>query len=362
LEIRTYETTKNSKELIMEIYLSKKFMESLWFKVSFNEKEIELFFNKKFLPHLNDCTIVFDYKSEKDMLSDDIGRLIIEEITNNGNIPNIIYQANFDDEKELNETLKKNGTKIFFVELSNNEILHFEQQYGYQLISSSTFEEKFGFHKENWNVEKLLSVHTEDSDAFKSWSDLNFVSKVPTNSIVIVDSFILIENSENKIKHNLIPLLGNLIPPIYSGDLHILILSYLIRGKSNVEQKKIAEKIHRKLNSHFAKIKHLKIKFSIINFDKKYNTEDQAAIHDRYVYTNYYTLQSTTGFDDLFKGSKRNIKNSRLIIRFNFERLTLKANNKEIKDLQDYISKIKSAKGDYFKMIPENIKCPLLNM
>lgn len=348
----------------MEVYIDKNFIKNYW-AVDANDAIITSFCDD-FLKHANRYTLITNYSSEEEIDEDAEACLFFDDIIMQQKPADVIFQQDLLEEDCLSACLNNGGCKILFIECDEEKVKELESNYGYRVITSSTLKTKWSEYINYSDIEKtiVLPVDETDDEIFNSWSDLKFISGFPNNSIVIADKYILSDKSQGKLKDNLFPLLEQLIPSAYKGELSIAILSEHILSHEKCSDKERAIKIHSLLNRHFAKYKHLKIKFSILKFDKYFNSGKQPKIHDRHIYTNYFTVKCGIGFD-LFNKTERKIEDSEVSIRFNFQPRQMKTLPVKLNGLKVYVNNMKNMdKMDAFKMYPENFDkfhCPLLN-
>ncbi|MCU4177320.1 hypothetical protein [Carboxylicivirga sp. N1Y90] len=348
----------------MEVYIDKNFINNYW-AIDSSDAVITSFCDD-FLKHANRYTLITNYASEEEMYESEEAELFIDDIVQQQNAADMVYLQNLLDEDCLSSCLNNGGCKLLFIECDEQNAIDLERKYGYRVITSATLKTKWSEYIKYNDVEKTIVLPADESDdeIFNNWSDLKFISTFPTNSIVIADKYILSDKSQGRLKDNLIPMLEQLIPVDYQGELSIAILSESILSQENCSPKERAIKTHSVLNRHFAKYKHLKIKFTILKFDKYFNSGKQPKIHDRHIYTNYYTIKCGIGFD-LFNKNERKVEDSEVSIRFNFQPRQMKTLPVKLNGLKVYVNNMKKMdKMDVFKMYPENFDkfhCHLLN-
>ncbi len=346
----------------MEIFIDKNFVRNYW--VSNGNKSIRDDFQNKFLKHSNLCTIITNYSSLAEIQANEDDMVLFELLFEG--VPKMVYNANLSSYEKLLELTEKGGYRIFFDEFNSPVHSKLEENSGYRFISSKTFDEKWEQFMRINDFEKSVSLppNSNDSDVFNAWPDLRITKEIPTNSILIIDKYILSNKSTNQFTYNLFPLIENLLPSNFHGTLYISILSEeILSNEKNKALDLRAKKVYQMLNSHFSRFKDMKIRFSIIHHNKQFYPEGNPDIHDRIIYTNYYHINSPSGFD-LFHKGKRVSRNSQVIIKFNFYRFQMKDLPYNIKCIKSYLQKMKriEAVSDIFKSYPyEILGCPLLN-
>ncbi|MBI9061962.1 MAG: hypothetical protein JEZ14_08225 [Marinilabiliaceae bacterium] len=340
----------------MEVYIDKNFVLNYW-AVSKNEAPF-LNFENEFLKHPNLYTIITNFESLEEILESEEASLFFNDIIQETKVADIVYLPQLNDKECLESCLQNGGFKMFLMEYDNTSTQYFEDQYGFQFLSTQQIQDKWSKFEGLKSIEKTIALPTDcsDNDIFNSWKDLNFISQFPNNSIVISDK------SHSQLKQNLLPLIEELIPNSYQGILYISILSEeLLSQKKALSMNQRAVEVHQLLNRTFARYKDMKIKFSVIGFDKYFNSGDQPTIHDRHIYTNYFTIKSGIGFN-LFNNGNRKVEDSEVVIAFNFQRFNMKTIPAKINGLKSYLKKMrKSDKLDVFKYYPVNFENSLLN-
>lgn len=340
----------------MKVYIDKCFVHRFW--SIRNEKEILNSFYNSFLKKLNGCTIVTNFLSFDEIRENDNSELFFDILFEYS--LDINFSPDLFDTSNIIKETSKGGFKIFFVELANVIIEELEKKTGYVFISTENIEKEWLFINNYKNVEKLLCLPAgNDSDSFNGWEDLKFISKIPSSSIIILDKYILSNNSNNRISDNLIPLIEQILPERYEGVVNVMIISEDILSKTT-NLKKAAKDILNILDLHFNKL-NPKLKFTIVHHNKAFYPSESVEMHDRYVYTNYFTIDCQRGFS-LFKKGKRIIANSSVEIYFNFQHPKTKMLKTHIQGVKDYISKMKRLETYYeiFKSYPEEFECSLL--
>lgn len=326
----------------MEIYIDKEFIRKYW---SLNASSILSDFENNFLKKTNSCKIICNYESldeikekEEDLI---FFELLIEDI------PEILFIPSLKSDDSIEQCISTGGFKLFLMEFDESKINKMELIYGYQFFNTANLKRKWSEHQLNNNTEKTLClpINLKDCDVFNSWNDLNFIGKTPSNSIVILDRYILSE--KRKIKNNLIPIIENILPINYDGLISVVIISENIWKENGnaISAIERIKKIHGFLNSYFAKYKR-DIKFSIIELSPNFNFINLPNFHDRHIYTNYYTIKSGYGFD-VFKSKKGNVVeceritiDSEIVIKFNFYKSNMKTTQRKIDDVKKYIKYI----------------------
>lgn len=348
----------------MEVYIDKNFVTNYW-TIDSDDDIIDSFCND-FLKYSNRYTLITNYTSFDEIELSDEASLFFDELILRQNPAEIVYVDNLLEEDCLTSCLTSGNLKILFLECANERATHLETTFGYQVINTENLKNKWSKFIHFNDIEKtmVLEVDSSDVEVFNGWEDLKFISEFPNNSIVIVDRYILSDKSNGRIKENLIPMLEQIIPATFGGELHVSILSESILPNVGAAEVEKAKQIHGQLNSHFARYKSLKIKFTILKIDKAFYSKNQPNIHDRHIYTNYFTIKSGIGFD-LFSNGKRKLEDSELSIRFNYHPRQMKTLPAKLEGLKTYINNMKKTeKLNAFKIFPIDFRkfnCALLN-
>lgn len=213
--------------------------------------------------------------------------------------------------------------KDWLNKFDNQAILHFT--YGDFAYKLNSFINKY-----------QVEIDLSDKEIKFNWSVFNFLSE-KSNFIFITDPYILKDNSGQKIKDNLIPLLNNNLNK--TKHYKIFIISEL--SDINVKDKL------RKLYSGLA---NPNVKIYLIN---RFKGIDKGAFHDRLLYSNYSITTSGIGFNI---NSNKNY-NSEVSTKTIFYKKTYKKYINHFKLIGEYIEKLEKY-SDYnnsFKTNEDNL-------
>ena len=345
----------------MTIFLDKEFVRNFW-SVSWSKDAVLEHFKTQFLLNTNNAIIFTNYSSLEEIAENEEDTFFLEVLFED--VPDMEYNINFSDKDVLIEQSNKGGFNIFFIEQDDRLNVQLESELGYEFISSNTINEKWGRHYKNRSVIKTLSLAPDknDSDIFNGWSDLEFVSESPNNSILLIDKYILSDNSTNRLRENLFPLLKSILPKSTKTPLYLTIISgEILSTRKNMSVIERGQEVYRQVHSFLSQYKYPKVFLTIINNDKMfYPTE--LDMHDRFIYTNNYYLKSTKGWD-LFINGKRRIVNSTVEVHFNFQRFQMKELKGHFAMINEYLRKMKRMEvmDTVFKHYPAIIENPLLS-
>lgn len=344
---------------MMEIYLDKDFARNFWAS-QLSNTSIWKDFKDNFLNQVRYFNLITNYASEDEMLKSENGRLFYKIFS--AKVRGIKYTGEINKNKWVNDAnYSSGGYKFYLIEFTDSDLISISNK-GYEIISTTTLEDRWS----NYLIKKIdkaidIPANQSNPDLFNSWKDLKIVSKCPTNSIIIIDNYILCDTKGQRIEDNLIPALDNLVPQKHEGTLDVLIVSEKIQ--SNVKSIDIstkAKEIHDQLIKYFEKYPSIEFKFKILIHDKTFHPEDGMEIHDRIIFTNYYTLTCGVGFN-LFNGRKRKCVNSEVQIRFNFQPYEMQKYPRHLISLKKYIAKVLRTEvvPGRFKFYPD-VDCKLL--
>jgi len=346
----------------MEIYLDKDFVRNFWtFRP--NDQNVWDDFEKEFLKKISNFKLITNYQSIEEMATNEKDSIFLELFADKMN-QRIEFVGEKTKEEWIEESISNSGGfKIFLVELEDMAFDFFSSTAGYEFISTKNLEVvwKKYITKE---VKKSIDIppNSKDSDLFNEWRDLEMVKNSPTNSIIVVDKYILCDKSNQKIEDNLIPILDMIIPSKYFGRLDVLIIAEEIKSieRNRLTEVKVKEILDR-FKKYFSKYQSIDLRFKILIHDKSFYPKDSMNFHDRFIYTNYYTLESGAGFN-LFEGKKRICANSKVEIHFNFQSYYMRILPRHMEGLEKYIEKVKRMEvmKDRFKFYPD-VECKLLN-
>ncbi len=187
------------------------------------------------------------------------------------------------DFDQSNESVQEYFDAVFLTCHSKESCLLFESNFGIKAISLDNLNE----NNDLFNF-KLVSIESGPK-SYTNWRFLKSFQHV-CNSLAIIDNYIL---SEKTILHeNLFPILDSLLPNSLKIPFHISIFA-----KKEVNGRILNfQNFHDEIYSEIKRIRpDLNIKLGIFQIRNE--------IHDRNIITNYFILDSGSGFD-LFKNKK----------------------------------------------------------
>jgi hypothetical protein len=164
-----------------------------------------------------------------------------------------------------------------------------------------------------------FKVDLSDEDNIPiNWKIFQYLNN-NTNFIILSDPYILKDNSGQKIKNNLIPLLKENLNKTLKYNVFIFTIA--------------DENIERKLKFIYSQLASFKIKIYVFNIQKSL---EKFKMHDRLLYSNYAITESGSGFN---LSSKKPI-NSQILSASVFETYTYKRFQHHLKELKEYVQKL----------------------
>lgn len=276
-----------------------------------------------------------------------------------------ILGIEFDGDKNKNDWINEavsiaGGYKFFLIEIEQMDCEAHTRKSGFEFICTKNLSSCWLKYR-NKDIEKSLMTlgndNDSDPDVLNSWKDLSFISLSPTNSIILVDRYIFSDSWNQKIDDNLYPLLETIIPIEICSSLDILIIA-----------EDISIELHQKINTHFAKFQE-KIKINFYFLKWSYSFMENKTLHDRYIYTNYYTIISGPGFN-IFNNGRLKESNGLFSVKFTFAGLSMKIYQYHLELLRSYSKNCRKKK--IFKTVdnkvirllnhyPDTLHCTMLN-
>jgi len=336
------------KKPVMEVFLDKDFITNFW-NISLVDKTIIDDFKDTFLKKAKNFCLKTNFTSFDEIKDNEEYSVIMEMLFES--IPEMEFSVQTHKTDWLNNELNASGGyKLFLIEIEQKECEEFTLKTGFEFICSRNLSNCWKkYITKEIRKSMITKGRDNDSDVLNNWKDLSFISKSPTNSIIIVDRYINRNNEGQKIEENLYPLLETIIPIGICFSLDILIIA-----------EDISQELHQQINRHFARFqKKIKIRFSFLKWDKKFMGIQK--IHDRHIYTNYFTICSGPGFN-LFHNNLLKENDDEFNVRFSFEEFNMKEYPHRLEHLKNYLVKCKQKAVWYkLKYYPENTKCTMLD-
>lgn len=338
----------SEKKPVMEVFLDKDFITNFW-NLSIVDKAIINDFKDTFLKKAKNFCLKTNFSSFEEIKENDEYLIIMEMLFES--IPEMRFSEKPSKSDWLDIELSSNGGyKIFLIEIEQKECEVYTQNTGFEFICTRNLSACWKKYMTKETRKSMGSRgRSDDPDVLNSWKDLSFISKSPTNSIIVVDRYILRNTQTQKITENLFPLLEAIIPIGICSSLDILIIA-----------EDISVVLFQRINRHFARFQgNINIKFSFLIWDKIFMSKQH--FHDRHIYTNYYTIYSGPGFN-LFRSTQLQENDGEFNIRFSFSDFNMKEYPYRLELLKNYFSKCKKMQVlNMLKYYPDSIKCAMLN-
>ncbi len=329
----------------MEVFLDKDFIMNFW-NVSSTDKTIIDNFKETFLKKAKNFCLKTNFSS-LDEIKDNEEYLVIMEMLFES-IPEMEFSVHPQKTDWLNNELNTiGGYKLFLIEIEQKECEAYTKETGFEFICTNNLSSCWKKYLSKEIEKSLLNLgQKNDPDVLNSWKDLSFIGQSPTKSIIVVDRYIFSDSWSQRINENLYPLLEAIIPFGICSSLDILIIA-----------ENISSELHQQINEHFTKFQE-KIKINFYFLTWAYTFMDTQTIHDRYIYTNYYTIYSGPGFN-IFNYSVLKESNGLFFVKFSFAGLNMKICPFHLLLLKNYASECTKQKER--TKIVNNVKIKLLN-
>lgn len=349
----------------MRVYLDKNFVDNFW-NLPKDDTGILDNFEKTILHQYAYYELVTNYNSLDEIRKNEKAERIFEKMFEA--IPKLIFEDFTVDNEFVSKCTQNGGILLFLTEQSNEQENNWTKEYGYEFFSNTTLIQKwakyFDLKKRGLrDMKRSLAKaekHNNEFD-FNGWHDLSFIKKTPYKSLIIVDRYVL--KSEAQIKENLIPLIENILPDCGIKELNILIISEVILNiRSNPTSSEPFKKAHALITKLLAKHENIKFNISIILHNKSFYPQESHDLHDRIIYTNYYTIEGPSGFE-VFKNHKRiTYNNSKIEANSNFIAYNMHVIPSHLSAIQQYLKKIIRTESLNFKYYPENFSSTLIQL
>ncbi len=242
----------------MKIYLNLPFLENFYLS---EQTDNHFYLNKILTNKDNNIELIVDFDFEE-IYKDSSKRAIFRQIAQK--IP--IFDDSFINKSQFKEFHEDSTPKLFFID---NENLDVENNFGCFHTTSNKIENcEWLYNTEDFRIDKTLS----------DWSILNKI-KHPCNALILTDNYLFTNDSNYE---NLISVLKNLLPRqmMRGFDFDLTLIGYNKDDSINIPntKKEILERLRVIFN--------YKIKLTILR--RKH--------HGRYIFTNYYRINSERGF------------------------------------------------------------------
>ncbi|MDA3779478.1 MAG: hypothetical protein PF487_04530 [Bacteroidales bacterium] len=342
----------------MRVYLDKKFVRNFW-NLREDDKGILDHFTRTILHQTAHYELVTNYISFDEIRENEEDEMLFEMIFEG--VPELHFENFNVDNEFIMHCTKEGGILLFLTEQNNEQETLWTKEYGYEFFSNNSLIQKWEKYFDNKEMKRSLSKaekHSIEFD-FNGWQDLSFIKKTPYKSLVIVDKYVL--KSEALIKENLIPLIENILPECGIKELNILIIAEnILNIKHNTQTDEPFKKAHDLITNLLSKYKNIKFNISIVLHNKSFYPKGAQDLHDRIIYTNYYTIEGPSGFE-VYKNNERIINNnSKIGASSNFNAYNMHVIPSHLSAIKQYLKKIIRTESLNFKYYPENFSSSLI--
>jgi hypothetical protein len=310
----------------MELYIEKEFLDK--FDKNYNNEPIQKVVKEIFIGY-GDKRVFVDYKEENFKKLNAENEIFALNTSNIGSlIPVNSIKEHLFSKSEFSQTI------VF----TSNEEDWFEdaREKGALCFSIKTYEKNIKDIIADFHFRIDLS-----SEVFKGWCLFSKMRELPSNELIFNDNYILSDGTNQKIDKNLYPFLTSIISKNSKKLSVLLFFKPGNRDDYKVTMKK-AEKTHEDLVLRFKEYKN--ISFKIISK----NNQPKIQLHDRYILSNFFSIESTPGFNLIpSKGSDGQVTVETIFNKYTYNRL------RNLKKLcQDYNSKLNRLETVNFKSYP----------
>ncbi len=216
------------------------------------------------------------------------------------------------------------------------------QEMGALNFSIANFDVKIRRYIEDYEIEFDLS----DMEKRFNWRDIGFISETPFKSVVIDDSYILIDEKNQRLNDNLIPLLNEILKK-KSSKISLTIFTEKIQNgderKFQLSEIQCVQKRYSYIESILSK------SLGSLCIVKNSFFKDKFDEHDRFLYTPFCLISIGKGFN-LFPVKTNN---STVYCSNIFKKSTYKKMNNHFNLLKDKTIRLNSSS---FQVIPTNLK------
>jgi hypothetical protein len=332
---------------MLELIIDKKFLWNYYF--SCNDTVYHQDF-EKFLKYLNNFSLILDFNSlddlEKEIENYPILTMLFEKV------PKINYRPNLVNEiEEIAKNHKSSPFKLFCLEKEDSYCESIKTNWGYPVFSVNNIEKEWEvFYSENENI--YLKVTNDDTvdGRFDNWEKLDYFTH-PFNAIIILDNYLLTDKDNQKIEDNLFPLLKNLIknsPKNEKTEIMLICQEVLSKDKGST-----VETAYNFIRSYISNLISPDLfSLSLIKHDKKFYVRDFEGLHHRAIYTNCFCIKPDNSFN-FFKPNGKVGNPADIHFLFNFRKINFEKVLKDLKDISNYISKVKNQSKS--ENLPEEI-------
>jgi len=287
---------------------------------------------KRFLSRSSDLTVITNHNNYEEFEQQIKEDPILELLINNGPIT-LKPDPNFPTEIDNNSYYQSGSPfKLFLLTFDNAECEDLCKRFGYEYISPTNFEEKWTvYYGERQDSKRKVTNNAKlnPHQRFDSWSSLQEFTH-PVNSILINDSYILIDQPNQTIKDNLSKLLKELCQRApKSVPLEIIICSDPpAKFQVNFKQKHAMIKIE--LDQLLGKDNYT---LNLIKYSS----------HSRFILTNYFLIRCENSFNFFKRDGKLISDDPRIEFLFVFSPKERSLTLDDLRELKEKIIRLENS-------------------
>lgn len=252
------------------------------------------------------------------------------EILVDTKVPEIKFNADLIEDNDDDKT----EFKMYFIERAKKDCEQLSLDLGHEVICTENLNEKWSIYNPKREDKKRKVTKSRNIPAnfrFDSWDVLNEYNH-PVNSILVFDRYILVDNDQQKIENNLIPLIKKLSGNKKSPKaLEITIVTSLFKYNIHKSYLSLEQDLKKTLKRDF--------KLNLIFHSKQGYPRNFEGLKARRIFTNYFVIKSEDSFN-YFKKNGRINNNTEIEISFIFDKTEWILAKKDLADISAYIKNI----------------------
>lgn len=238
--------------------------------------------------------------------------------------------------------------RFFFTHENIETCTNLAQRFGFMYFTLSELARQWEtFYSLRPDAKMVVTPSPNQPNRFDNWAKLRDFQH-PLNSILIFDRYILQEKEHRRFANNLYPLLKNMLL-MASKEIPISLIIFAEKAKLHRFVGEILETREQMPLIHTDLLQVLNNSFPDLNFDIKivayeddkhrtvFDNPNYGKIHDRYLITNYFCIESSGGFG-LFKPSSDALLTTKITFDFHFHSLNTNYITFVLNNIKSYIS------------------------
>jgi len=317
----------------MELIIDSGFTKSLINNIDFESEHFSDF--QRFLSRTSNLKVITNHRTIEEFAEQIKSDPLLELLINHGPIdhtPDPDFPVNF-VKREYYQ--KGSPFKLFLTTLDTDKCETLCENFGYDYVSTENFDVKWGLYSEERQDTKRKVTNNKKlsrQQRFDSWASLQEFSH-PVSSILINDSYILIDQPNQSIKDNLIKLLLELSQRApKSIPLEIIIFSDPpAKFQVNFKQKHV--KITAELDAILGKKNYT---LNLIKYSS----------HSRFILTNYFLIRCENSFNFFRNDGKLMSDNPRIEFLFVFSPKERSLILDDLHELKAKVAKLENSSDD----------------